>query len=409
MPRVLIVAYYFAPIGGIGSIRLTRFASMLPDLGWETTVLAPADTPHQLDEQLRFPEERVIRSKSIEVSTLARRVLALGRRGQAAASTESGMSMARRDAIYSYALFPDAQVGWYPAAVRAGLRALRNERFDAVFSSSNPMTAHLIARTLSSRAGVPWIAEYRDPWADRLYANHPYRRAADALERSVARRAAKIVMPTPTWAEHYGTVWRADVDVLPNGADTDLPPRRRPERPTLTHIGTYYPGEQDLTTLWQALVRLRAGSAHVPRVRFVGRVPDALRTEIDRYGLADIVDSTGFIPQQEAMREMMSASMLVASGIAGDDPASRGWVPAKLFEYLASDLPVLYLSRRDTDAARMLDGRPGCHVVAPEDVEGTLKALESGLAGGDTPRDVTDLSREARARSLAQILEKATR
>src|SRR4051812_18525449 len=270
MPRVLIVAYYFAPIGGIGSIRLTRFASMLPELGWDATVLAPADTPHEHDPQLAFPEERVIRSRSIEVSRLGRAALSVPA-GQSVAAVDARPLIGRvRDLAYRYALFPDAQVGWYPGAVKAGLRALREEHFDAIFSSSNPMTAHLVARTLSRRAGIPWVAEYRDPWADRLYRDHPYRRVAEALERSVARRARAVLMPTPTWAEHYGKRWNVDVEVLPNGADTNLPERRPPERPTLTYVGTYYPGDHDLTALWRALARLReqAGAA-LPRLRFV--------------------------------------------------------------------------------------------------------------------------------------------
>ena len=407
MPRVLIVAYYFAPIGGIGSIRLTRFASTLPELGWETTVLAPAETPHEHDPQLAFPEERVIRSRSIEVSRIGRAALAVPAGESADSAKRRPLVGALRNATYRYALFPDAQVGWYPAAVRAGLRALREERFDAIFSSSNPMTAHLVARTLSRRSGVPWVAEYRDPWADRVYRDHPYRPLADRLERSVARRAKQVLMPTPTWADHYGRVWGTHVEVLPNGADTDLPPRRRPERPTLTHVGTYYPGHHDLTTLWQALARMRDAGRELPRLRFVGAMPDELRAEIARFELGELVETTGFVPHEEAMREMMSASMLIASGIAGDEPAERGWVPAKLFEYVASGVPVLYVSPADTDAARLLDGRPGCRVVAPGDVDGVLGAVEIGLSEGDTARDVSDLSREARARSLAQILERA--
>jgi hypothetical protein len=107
------------------------------------------------------------------------------------------------------------------------------------------------------------------------------------------------------------------------------------------------------------------------------------------------------------MREMMSASMLIASGIAGADPARRGWVPAKLFEYLASGVPILFLGDATTDAGRLVAGRPGCHVVAPQDVDGVFAGLEQGLADGDTPRDVSDLTREARTRSLAEILGRA--
>lgn len=410
MPRVLVVAYYFPPIGGIGSIRLARFASQLPDHGWEPTVLAPRDTPHAPDPLLPFPEERVVRSRSIELSRIGRRALAAPS-GPAGAAASDGRSLrgAARDLAHRYAFFPDPQIGWYPGAVVAGLGALRRERFDVVYSSSYPMTAHLVASTLSRRSGLPWVAEHRDPWADRIYHDHPYRRAAEALERSVARRATKVLMPTPTWAEHYGERWGVEVGVLANGHDGVMPERRRPERPTLTHVGSYYPGEHDLTTLWEALARLRAEGKDPPRVRFVGTLPDQLREEIDRFGLGDLLESTGFVSHEAAMRELMSATMLIASGIAGDRAAQRGWVPAKLFEYLASGLPVLYLADEATDAGQLVAGYEGCHVVAPGDVEGTLAAVRAGLGEGDRTRDVGEHSREARAARLAEVLEAARR
>jgi hypothetical protein len=39
----------------------------------------------------------------------------------------------------------------------------------------------------------------------------------------------------------------------------------------------------------------------------------------------------------------MSSWMLIASGVAGEYAAQRGCVPAKLFDYLASGLPVCFL------------------------------------------------------------------
>ena len=75
MPRVLIIAYYFPPIGGIGSIRLARFASLLPQHGWQSTVIAPRSTPRAPDPSPRFPEYQVIRLRSIELSQMGRRAL----------------------------------------------------------------------------------------------------------------------------------------------------------------------------------------------------------------------------------------------------------------------------------------------------------------------------------------------
>ena len=69
------IAYYFPPLGGIGSLRAVKFAEHLPEFGWEPTVLAPRLGTFFEDPELRFPEERVIRSRSIELSRTGKRML----------------------------------------------------------------------------------------------------------------------------------------------------------------------------------------------------------------------------------------------------------------------------------------------------------------------------------------------
>src|SRR4051794_32912569 len=144
MRRLLIVAYYFPPIGGIGSIRLARFAEHLPEFGWEVMVLAPNGTPHAEDPQLSYPEEHVVRSRSIELSRLKR--LVPGVRG-----TDDGDDGVARGAARAAGrlLYPDPQIGWFPGAIAAGRPAVRRGSFDAVASSSFPITAHLVASRLS--------------------------------------------------------------------------------------------------------------------------------------------------------------------------------------------------------------------------------------------------------------------
>ena len=46
---------------------MLRFASMLPEHGWEVTVLAPRDTPHEEDPNLVVPEEHVIVESDLRV------------------------------------------------------------------------------------------------------------------------------------------------------------------------------------------------------------------------------------------------------------------------------------------------------------------------------------------------------
>jgi glycosyltransferase involved in cell wall biosynthesis len=412
MTRVLIVAYYFPPIGGIGSIRMARFAEHLPQLGWEPTVLAPRDTPHPQDDALHVREDRVIRSRSLELSRLGRAVP--GRRttsnGAGPGSRAGGLRQAIRRGAHRYVFYPDGQIGWYPGAVRAGRRALSAGGFDAIYSSSNPITAHLVARTLHRQSGLPWVAEFRDPWSDRLGRDHPYAAHAERLSRRIAGEARRVIVPTPTMASHLSELWERDIDLVMNGHDLESPAPDPPQRPTITHIGTYYPGRQDLRVVWEAIRRHRsAGAGAAPQIRFVGQLPDELARELEQFGLSDLVEVTGLVPHAAAMEAMLSSSLLVASGFTGDDPLSLGVIPAKLFEYLASGLPILYVGKPSDDAWRLLDGEQGCSLVEADDVDGAAAAVAVGLRARAGVRDAGHHSRQARAVELGRVLDEAIR
>lgn len=429
--RVLIFAYYFPPVGGIGSIRLAGFASHLPEFGWEPTIVAPVGTPHPADESIGFPESKVVRAKSLEPALLLRRRGgtsvrtdtstgpgapnnggAQAQRGAGATTPDRRRSAARTTLVRL--AFPDAQIGWYPAAVAAGLRLVREQSFDAVFSSAYPMTAHLIAWSVSHRAGLPWIAEYRDPWSERL-PRFPHRPAAERLERSIAHRASRIVVPSRAFAGHYAVRWGVDVDAIPNGHDllsshdADTPTTIAPAAPPiLAHVGSYYPGRQSLRTVWRALAELRAAGREMPKIRWVGELAAEARDEALSYGVLDAIEVTGLVSHSEAIGLLQSSTMLFASGELDTGPLGRGTTAAKLFEYLASGLPILYVCSRDADAAVTLKRYEGCHVVEFDDDSAARRALEAGLAGGRFNREVGAFSRRARTADLAKVLSSVT-
>jgi glycosyltransferase involved in cell wall biosynthesis len=400
--RVLVVAYYFPPIGGIGSIRMSRFAEHLPEFGWEPRVLAPRDTPHAPDPELDFPEHRVLRAYSFEVSRLNRAVP--GENGGATGPERADF----RDRLRSLGrrlVFPDAQIGWYPGAVAAGLRLLQRGGFDAIYSSSFPFTAHLVGRTLSRRAGLPWIAEFRDPWSDSLPAGSSYRRRGAALEQSTAAAATELIMPTPTWAAHFGQTWQRPIAVIPNGFDAPVTAPRASDPPIITYLGTYFPERQQLAELWRAIARL--ADDRPLRLRFIGAIPAAGRAELAAAGIDNLIEETGFVSHDESLQLLASSTVLVAGGEVARDVIAKGRIPAKLFEYLATSLPIVYLGDPEGDAARMLRNQPGCQVVERKHSTALLTALASGLAGRSFQRDAESLSRRSGTRLLARVLDAA--
>lgn len=410
MRRLLMVAYYFPPLGGIGSLRAMKFATYLPESGWDVTVLAPRGGTYYRDPTLSFPEEKVVRTGSLELSRLGKAVLTPGTTDTQAASVGPLRRLAR-DAARRWLYRPDPQIGWYPFAVRAGRRVLRQARFDAIFSSSFPITAHLVGRRLHRDSGLPWVAEFRDPWTDVMAEDDPRKAREATRERSIVVEATRVVTVSEAWAELFRGKGARAVSVVTNGYDAaDLAPGRRPDGIVVTHLGSFYSDRQDLSAVWPSLRRIRdSASARRLRLRFVGDLDPRLRREIAAHGLEEALEVTGFLPHREALAQTADSSILLGAGARDERPVLKGFIPAKLFEYLGTGLPVLYVGDPSTDAALLLARQPGCFVVAPGDAAHAERALRQALETPRVARDLEAYTRRALAARLAGVLDDACR
>lgn len=399
MRNVLIVAYYFPPLGGIASVRMSRFVSSLPDYGWQVTVLAPSNGAYYMDPELDYGDANVLRSRSIEISRIGKRVLRTGgtdTRPARPMGIRHGLQVAARRGVY----FPDSQIGWYWPAVRTGRSAMRSRAFDAIFSSANPVTAHLIARRLHRDSGIPWVVEYRDPFSE-LAVGAINRRRAARLERSIAREAASLVTVSPNLLTHADR-WYERVTVITNGCDGAISAvPGNPDRFTITHLGTLYPSWQDLTGFWQAV-----GELSETRLRFIGDPQVEVRDQLDGYGLSDRVEVTGMLPRTRATALLAEADALLMAGPKDDRMELRGWSSGKVFEYLATDLPIIYVGDPHCYAAQLLRGHPGCYVHCVHDVDGMMATLRR-CRGERHRRDISAFTGPALACRLAQTLDEA--
>jgi glycosyltransferase involved in cell wall biosynthesis len=396
--RVLLVAYYFPPLAGAGSLRALGFARHLPEFGWEPTVLAPGAGAYRRDPTIAFPADRVVRTASIELSRLGKRALRAGGSDTAPAAV-GGWRARVRDVARSSLYFPDAQVGWAAPALLRGARLLREQRFDAVFSTSFPITAHVIGHRLSRFAGVPWIADFRDPWSEMLrFGGRPHARAV-RLERRLARAASRVTMPSSAWAQSHGALWGRDVDVVLNGHTLDALPPAEVEESQLTYVGSFYPDTQDLQAIWHAMRRLPA-----LRLRIVGEPHPAMLEQLTSHGLGERASWTGFVTADRVREELRSAGTLLLAGPNGAAPMLRGQIPAKVFEYLCTDRPVLCVGSENSDVAALLRSEPGCWVADVGDDVMVADALRESR-GSRYPRDPVPLHRRARTQELAQLLD----
>lgn len=406
--RVLMFAYYFPPLGGGGVQRTAKYVKYLPSEGFEPIVVT--GTPRGF-----FLRDAGL-SRDVPAGTLIRRARALPL--QTAQWKLDGLL--RRAGIptrlVNEALWPDNHIGWLPAAVLGGLRAVRDHRPAVLYSTSSPTTAHLAALIVHNLTGLPWVADFRDSWLfnpldpmTKSYA--PLSRASEALERKVVAASSHVTFADETM--HASGLAPDDPRrvVICNGVDDDdLSPPAAAQAPSgrfrLSYVGSFY-GSHDGAETFAAIRHLMDRCELDPRnfeLRIVGHA------EIDRRKLASLpVSFTGYVSHDRALEEMAGASALLYSR-----PPEDRVLSGKIFEYLCSGRPVVSVAHPESLASKLVEelGAGWCaDVRSVESVTRTLREVLARWQAGDleVPPGVREevlrrFSRRKLAGELAAVL-----
>lgn len=371
MKRVLIITYYWPPNGGAGVYRWLKMSKYLPQFGWQPVVYTPEDPEVVADDPGLLkdvgPEVEVVRQPITEPFALYKRFTgrAQSERVQTAFLSEKRAGGWKEDLalwVRSNFFIPDARVWWVRPSVKFLVEYVKRDPVDAIISTGPPHSMHLIAQRLKHATGLPWIADFRDPWTGiDFYGQLSLTRWADSkhhrLEREVLTTADRVVTVSWCWAQDLQQLGAKDVQVITNGFDRDdLPKDPVPvdDRFSLVHIGSMS-ATRDLPGLWAALATLvHREPAFRERfvLRFVGPVDHSVVESATAAGLGEHIERLGRVSHAEAMREMQRARVLLLP--INDTPNSAGILPGKLYEYLAVGRPLLAVGPATGDVARVL-------------------------------------------------------
>ncbi len=435
-PRVLVVSYHFPPVGGAGVQRVAKFARYLPEAGWDVSVLQAENPSAPLrDESLlaELPPDLVIeRARTWEPGYAAKAA------APSAAGSGSGGGAALKRTVRQAArlvLQPDAQILWYPAAVRHGRRLLARLPHQAILATAPAYTNLLVGRRLARLSGLPLVCDFRDEWdlSQAYWENAAHDRAARGvqrrMQRAVLRASAAIVATTEASttrlaaraAEAGATPaaltiyngWDAD-DFAATGATPATP--RTTDRFRLVYTGTLW-NLTSIAPLADAVERLAAsGADHVARLEIValGRKTPEQQEQLARIARTGCtVADIPYADHATAIATMRDADALLL--LLSDLPGVDRVVPAKLFEYLAAARPMLAIAP-DGEAATLVSAvAPDAH-RRPGDIDGIAAWLSQRLgapstAPPDAPFDASRIAgyeRRALAARLGRLLDQVT-
>jgi len=324
MKKVLIISYFFPPIGA--SQRTLKFVKYLPSFGYLPIVLAPEKSnyirkdPTMLDE---IPANcKVIRLPSCEAIP--------------------GNPFVRKE---------DFAKGWYPQAIKAGLRIIEKEKIDIIYTTAPPNISHIIGLNLKKLTNTPWVADFRDEWTTNPFIKGKFDADLTNYNQRLEKHVLSVADGVISVSDHIcdilnklsGGQPREKFHTIMNGYDpmdfTNLKPRSNNKKFTICYMGSLYGIRKIFAmkffTLLEEALKSKVLNPNEIELLIVG-------DPVKQIGptLTKITRNTGYIHHNEALTKAASADLLL---LLINPQEGNQTVTSKIFELINLKKPILAL------------------------------------------------------------------
>ncbi|MGC3948653.1 MAG: glycosyl transferase [Chryseolinea sp.] len=375
--KVLIIAYYWPPSGGSGVQRWLKFVKYLPEFGWKPHVFTPENPSYPvIDASLEkdVPAEAVvIRFPIWEPYDAFRKLSSVfdGKKNTRPAGTS--MVSAKRTSTFQGVstwiranwMVPDPRVFWVKPSAIFLHDYIRKHNIRRVITTGPPHSVHLIGYELKLKnPDIVWIADFRDPWSewgflDSLGVGPRARSAHRKAEQKVLQQCDIILTITPFYQRQFAKLSGRSVRLLTNGFD-DADFKNLKVLPTtkfvVRHVGTINEkcDPRPFMLALADLIRSDSDFRHDIHLDFVGDVhPQFKEFAMNLSDVNSVAEFTPPVPHA-ALIDLYATSSLLLLVLTGYKDA-EGYMPGKLFEYIATGLPILGIGPEQGDAAQLLN------------------------------------------------------
>lgn len=373
--NVLVISFYFPPMGLSGVQRTLKFVKYLPEFGWNPLVLTTSPKSYYaFDEELQ---------QEIDESTV--KIFRTGtqskRKVRGFPSNYVLQNVGRY--IASFFLQPDTKIKWKKKAIELGKRILSQNNVDVIFATAPPFTSFLVAKELSDEFGIPFVVDYRDVWVDNPFHFYPtlfHKMYVRKLEESILKQASRIIVTfrgtKDVLLTKYPFLRSEEVVIIPHGFDEkdfNLSENIRPDpkKFVVTHSGLFQDNRSPKYFLKAFSKFLEArNDGFSKEAWFVGIMRKSHIRLIRRFRLESNVKLFGYQPHSQVVRLLKMSNLL---WLMFEDNVRS---PGKLYEYFGARKPVLACAPDGYMKSLALESEAAI-CVGPRDVEGIYRALNT--------------------------------
>lgn len=438
LKKILIITYAFPPAAYVGVHRTAKYCRHLGKYGWQPLVLTIKPTAVSFrDDKLcrQIPDYvEVFRTMDIDpakwldwISRMKKsppsghdasdNVVDKGGRSE----TRGVLATIKAGVVALLTRCPDSHIFWAPFALFKGIGVLLRRKVDVIYSTSPPHSSHIISYLLAKLFRKPYVLDFRDPWEVGKSGWVPgwSSKVESGMKRLIIRNASKVIVVSEgerkEIVDEYPAISQDFFACITNGYEpSDFSSIEWDQGPTdkltIVHAGTMYGGEAgEFLGALELLLSEDSEIGSKMQVNLVGDIADIYIEQVRYLESRGVVHVLGLKPHATALRSMMEGDVLCI--LLGGNRFLTSEIPAKTFEYLYTEKPILAITR-EGDLSDVMQ-KSGLGIVVPpgsaDRVASVLRDIHAAYLNGELARIpnrayIRSFDRVALTRKLAVIL-----
>ena len=359
--KVLIITYYWPPYSSPGVQRWVKFVKYFNKFNIQPYVYTPQILSiDQSDDSLilDIPKNVDVIKKPIFLFDKILKVFLpkhYANYSKGIIPSKEKLSIIDKVLLYFRGNFfiPDPKLFWAKSSVNYLKNYIVLNEIDTIITTGPPHSMHLLGKKLKLLTKVKWLADFRDPWTKIWYNKKFYFTKSTLnkhkkLEKSVLNEADHIIVTSNRLNVEYSKLTNKPVSTITNGFDhINDDDFKLDKKFTISHIGSML-SDRNPELLWKVLnklVREVNGLNKFLKLNLVGNVSTEVKESIKKYSLESYVDYIGHITYDQTSTYLKNSQLLLL--IQTNQVESNYIIPAKLFEYLNSNRPIISISNND--------------------------------------------------------------
>lgn len=416
MYKVLVIAYYYPPMGMSGVQRTLKFTKYMKDFGWEPTVLTSGNVGYfahdnSLNMEVEKNNIRTVRVDAISPNKLLRKK----------GTVKIPREFIRKtfDRLSKTFFIPDNKLFWSKKAYVKAVELLESEKFDAIFVSAPPFSTEIIASQLKQKFNIPLFIDYRDLWYANQYAFYPtpyHRLRHKKLEENALRNSDRVIAVNRKVKEklllEYPFLSHEDVTIITHGFDSqDFEGVKEEERDKnklrITYSGIFYENitPEYLLKAFRKLLKEYPNLAAIIELHFVGHFRKENLKLVKKLKLEEYVFIDGYLEHSEVIRKLVSSDIL---WFTLRKEKMENVAPGKLYEYIGARKPI-FGSVSKGISRTVLEEYGASFISETDDVEGiknTLKDIVKLFINNELPKPDEEFVQNFDRKYLTELLTK---